>query len=83
MVLLPLDRGAARRAEGYAIQRLALPLTARMVISHLMQDSYRFFSDTINPSNQSKHETRHATFLLSSRVMCGVTALQQRLVVSG
>ena len=54
-----------------------------MVISHLMQDSYLFFSDTINPSNQSEHETRHATSLLSSRVMCGVTAFQQRLVVSG
>ena len=36
-----------------------------------------------NLSHQSEHETRHATSLLSSRVKHGMTALQQRLVVSG
>ena len=43
----------------------------------------KFFFICAHLSYQSEHETRHATSLLSSRVKHGMTALQQRLVVSG
>ena len=87
MVLLPWDRGAARRAEGYVVQRFVFPQSSLSLVLHPRTPSPLRGTSPISGEEYLALCLGQLLYVVCPLFSClvkhGVTGIKQRLVVSG